>query len=747
MRHGIDRSVWDQSSSLDHERGPIVEPPVRGLPGAGAPLFFHELTLGCAALPGEVKEELVCFLEDVAHVRRGPLHLCTAFNAVYFGYDLDAGAYSTDILDPEAFTLLGSGVRDPLPPVGSFVRIERGAHSLWGEVCASFGASLEVDEDGWAPGSVSGAPFTAESQAPLARAVIDWEALGALTAVEHKELARIRRSSAGVVDQRGHVVGTADTSGLVSGRDHSGLYRQFLLGPARGLLAAGALGPLLQDPADTVAAERALQGCFSTLQELLRQAPGLALWDLYAQPVDRHRQFASGPVAEEMVDRFTRPASDGSARYSAVWPVLAGWEREVGDEHALELTAAASAMVDANLVLATQATGGRLRRKVDLRIDDSWQQGGIWRAQALPVDVVLADCDPLIPAGLGHQEHLRPEAGARTGSPSSRQNASVVHVEHLDAALLVVSVALSGADLSAGRLPLSGPVLALLGEGALTLQVHHSGQLVDRDVARQRTQREPGGLVPVRWPDSFYPGIKITVAAARSGRQLIATTALLPDPVRVGDAVLDWDFDPVLLAEAWGLPALALPVGLVALPQRPVSGGYRPPVTALEVLIVAALVRDGRIGPARSRSLDGQQLGAAMFGPDVVTPPLLWTVIHTCEDMAAVGILTRTVVAHGGMLPEVFTWWPDTEEAREAQRAAEGADTAARQIRHWRRPWERRLPDGHHATAAARARYAQWRLEVDGPDADTELSEGHTFVRGHRRGHGQAPAWHQHLHR
>ncbi|MFE4610535.1 hypothetical protein ACFRK5_19625 [Streptomyces niveus] len=719
-----------------------------GLPAASTPLFAHELALGCDALPGEVKEELVAFLEDVAQVRRGPLHVCTAFNAVYFGYDLEAGAYSTDILDPEAFTLLGSDIRNPLPPVGSFVRIERGAHSLWGEVCASFGASPDVEEDGWTPGALSGAPFSGGSEVALARAVIDWDALGALTSAEHKELARIRRSPAGVVDRWGHLVGTADTSGLMSGRDHSGLYRQFLVGPGQGLLAAGALGPLLQDSTDTVAAERALQECFRTLEELLRQAPGLAVWDLYAQPVDRHQQFASGPVAAEMVDRFTRPAPGGSPRYTAVWPVLAGWEHEVGNEHALELTAAASALVDANLALAFQATAGGLRRNVDLRIDDSWQQGGIWRAQTLPVDEVLADCDPLTPAGLGHLEHLLSGAAKRTGSSSPRQTDSVVHVEHLDEALLVVSVALSEADLSAGRLPLPDAVQSLLGKGPLTLEVHHSGQLLDRDLARQQTQRGPGGLVSVEWPDSFYPGIKVTVAAARSGRQLIVTTTLLPDPVLVGDALLAWCFDPALLAEAWGLLDIPPPpLGPGSPTQRPTGGGHRPPVTALEVLIVAALLRDGRIGTARSRSLDGQQLSAAMFGPDVVTPPLLWTVIHTCEDMAVAGLLTRTIVAHDGVLPEVFTWWPNTEEAREAQRIALGADTAVRQIRHWRRPWERRLPDGHNATPAARARYAQWRIEVDGPDADTELPEGHTFVRGHRRGEGQAPAWHQHLQR
>jgi hypothetical protein len=711
-------------------------------------LSFHELTLGCDAMPAEVKEELVAFLEDVAQVRRGPLHVCTAFNAVYFGYDLDAGAYSTGTLDPEAFTLLGSDIRNPLPPVGSFVRIERGAHSLWGEVCASFGASPDVEEDGWTPGALSGAPFSGGPEVALARAVIDWDALGALTSVEHKELARMRRSPAGVVDRWGHLVGTADTSGLMSGRDHSGLYRQFLMGPGQRLLAAGDLGPLLQDSADTVAAERALQECFRTLEELLRQAPGLAVWDLYAQPVDRHQQFASGPVAAEMVDRFTRPAPGGSPRYTAVWPVLAGWELEVGDEHALELTAAASAVVDANLALAFQATAGDLRRNVDLRIDDSWQQGGIWRAQTLPVDAVLADCDPLTPAGLGHLEHLLPGAAKRTGSASPRQTGSVVHVEHLDEALLVVSVALSEADLSAGRLPLPDAVPSLLGKGPLTLEVHHSGQLLDRDLARQHTQRGPGGLVSVNWPDSFYPGIKVTVAAARSGRQLIVTTTLLPDPVRVGDALLAWCFDPVLLAEAWGLLDIPPPPLSPGSPtHRPTGGGHRPPVTALEVLIVAALLRDGRVGTARSRSLDGQQLSAAMFGPDVVTPPLLWTVIHTCEDMAAAGLLTRTIVAHDGVMPEVFTWWPDTEEAREAQRIAVGADTAVRQIRHWRRPWERRLPDGHNATPAARARYAQWRIEVDGPDANTELPEGHTFVRGHRRGEGQAPAWHQHLQR
>ncbi|WP_326768756.1 hypothetical protein OG978_33260 [Streptomyces sp. NBC_01591] len=719
-----------------------------GLPATSAPFFFHELTLGLDALPAGVKEELISFLEEVAQVRRGPLHVCTAFNAVYFGYDLDAGAYSTDILDPEAFTLLGPDVRNLLPPVGSFVRIERGAHSLWGEVCASFGASPDVEEDGWTPRGLSGAPFSDGSEVALARAVIDWEALGPLTSVEYKELARIRRSPTGAVDRWGHLVGTGDTSALLSGRDHSGLYQQFLMGPGQRLLAEGDLGPLLQDSADTVAAERALQRCFRTLEELLRQAPGLAVWDLYAQPVERHQQFASGPVAAEMVDRFTRPAPGGTPRYTAVWPVLVGWEHKVGDEHALELTAAASAMIDANLALAFQVTAGSLRRNVDLRIDDSWQQGGVWRAQALPVDAVLVDCDPLIPAGLGHLEHLLPDVAKFTDDSKPRQTDSVVHVEHLDEALLVVSVALSEADLSAGRLPLPGAVPSLLGKGPLILEVHHNRQLLNRALARQYTQQEPGGLSSVKWPESFYPGIKLTVAAARSGRQLIVTTTLLPAPMQVRDAVLHWYFDPVLLAEAWGPLDIPSLVGPELPTQRPIGGGHRPPVSALEVLITAALLRDGRIGTARSRSLDGQQLSAAMFGPDVVTPPLLWTVIHTCEDMAAAGLLTRTTVAHGGVLPEVFTWWPDTDEAREAQQAiVRNVDGATRQLRHWRRPWERRLPDGHNATPAARARYAQWRIEVDGPEADTELPEGHTFVRGHRRGEGQAPAWHQHLRR
>jgi hypothetical protein len=715
-----------------------------GQPGAGAPLFFHELAAGCDVMPRDVEGELILFLEHVAQVRRGPLHLCSAFNAVYFGFDLDLGTYGTGILDPEMFTLLRPGDKDPLPPVGSFVRVERGARSLWGEVSASFGASPEVEEDGWVPGALSGAPCTGEMQDTFSRAVIDWDVLGALTTAEHKELARMRRSPVGVVDGRGHVMGPLNAGGSVSGRDHSGLYRQFLLGPGRRLLAAGGLGALLQGPDGVVATERALQVCFETLAELMRRSPGLAVWDLYAQPLDRHQQFASGPVAKEMTDRVARPAPGGAPRYTAVWPLLTGWEREVGDEHTLALTAAASAVVDANLVLASTVVDGHVRRNVDLRIDDSWQQGGIWRAQGLPVDAVLADCDPLIPAGLGHLEHLRPEPAAEQEAP---EEASVVRVEHLDEALVVVSVALSGADLTAGRLPLSGPVMALLGCGPLTVELHHSGQSLDRDLATQVADRALDGLAPMRWPDSFYPGIKITVAAARAGRQIIATTSLLPEPVLVGDRLLAWDFDPGLLAAAWGLPALAPPGGTGVVVPRPAHGGYRPPVTALERLIVAALLRDGRVGPARSRSLDGLQLSAAMFGPDVVSPPLLWTVIHTCEDMAAAGLLSRTTVAHAGVLPDVFTWWPDTEEARQARQIAEGADVASRQIRHWRRPWERRLPDGYRATPAAQERYARWRLEVDGPDADTELPPGHTFVRGHRRGQGQAPAWHQHLYR
>ncbi|MFC9855984.1 MULTISPECIES: hypothetical protein [unclassified Streptomyces] len=37
----------------------------------------------------------------------------------------------------------------------------------------------------------------------------------------------------------------------------------------------------------------------------------------------------------------------------------------------------------------------------------------------------------------------------------------------------------------------------------------------------------------------------------------------------------------------------------------------------------------------------GHRLSAALFGPGPIPPRLLWTMIHTCEDLVTQGLLER----------------------------------------------------------------------------------------------------------
>ncbi|MFE9637236.1 hypothetical protein [Streptomyces sp. NPDC006463] len=405
-------------------------------------------------------------------------------------------------------------------------------------------------------------------------------------------------------------------------------------------------------------------------------------------------------------------------------------------------------VVDANLAIADAVTSPENPPGVDVRVDDIWQQGGIWRAQALPVDDMLASLDPLIPGGIGFAEsqatHQREAPLPGHGSYAS--DMGQVNVVHIDDELVVVTVALSAADLGKRRLPLSRSVLELLPSGDLILNLHHDGRLLAEEQKEQRVRPTGGAVHGVVWPAGLPPGLRLTVAAARAGRRLVATSVRLPQPVEVpGFGTISWGYDEELFASGTGFTGRhPAPDGWEPWLPSVAPGSWRPAVAALEHLVIEALKRDGDDGPAGSRRLDGRRLTAALFGPDVHSPALLWTVIHTCEDMAVLGLLTR---ASGNRGPDVFTWWPTTPEALQARAATEAWGQRPEQslTRHWVRPQYRRLPHGQQPSPESRRDYAQWRLEVEGADADTELPPGTTFVHGHLRGPEPGKPWHRHV--
>ncbi|WCD91153.1 hypothetical protein KPP03845_200114 (plasmid) [Streptomyces xanthophaeus] len=715
-------------------------------PGEEA-LLRPELFGKAEEVPARLSAAIARRLELVASARGGVLHACSAFNALYFDYDPQLRRYVTEP-DPDAFVEVAIGGPLPKLPVGAFVRLTRGSRELWGEVAAVFGAGEGVERDGWTAAAQSGAP--AAGNFDPQRIVVDTDVFGPLLVDELVERGRWLRPGGGLED--GHLVGSVPAAVQnISARDQAGSFAAYLAGTGRALLDLGPLPGWLAAETDELADEdlagavRAGIGCLARIME---GTPGLRMWGLQGRSASAASAFAASSAAHDVRHAVTRPGPRGGARYSALWPLLRSLRREDDRSDDLVGVAGAALVLDANLAIADAVISPENHPGVDVRIDDAWQQGGIWRTQSLPVNDFLSSLDPLIPAGIGFAESqaARSREVPLPGSGPLKGEMGRVSVVHVDDELVVVTVALSATDLRLGRLPLSDSVLRLLPSGDLILSLHHDGSLLAGEQREQRVRPAGGAVLGVLWPRDLPPGLRLTVAAARAGRRLAATSIRLPQPVEVpGFGTILWEYEEDLFADGTGLTGQYLgPDNWQAWLPSVAPGSWRPAVAALEHIVIEALKRDGDDGPAGSRHLDGRRLTAALFGPDVHSPALLWTVIHTCEDMAVLGLLTR---APGKRGPDVFTWWPRTPEALLARADSEAWVQRPEQSlkRHWVRPQYRRLPHGQEPSPESRRDYAQWRLEVEGAGADTELPPGTTFVHGHLRGPEPGKPWHRHV--
>lgn len=748
---------------------PLMDSPAWA-PFDDEPLFVPELLLGADQVDAAVADRIGRYLRQVTVARGGVLHLACAWNALHFGFDLALGAYHSALLDPEHFHAVcpaADSARAAIP-VGAFIRIERGTRWLWAEAVGKFGTSQDCDDDGWIPAARSGDRTASLRPDGLwgreETLVVDPRSFGPPSAVEVKETARLRRS--GLLDARGHITSTAlyatpDRPLL----DDAAFYQQFLLTEACPLLATGPLAGLLDDPHDTDLLAQALAASFDTVGELLRRSPSMRTWGPYAIAETDTLRLPDSAI-DEVVHRVQR-AHTSSPRYTATWPLLCAACDAAG---VLDLTEGPNALASlsiVNLAIADRAT--EPTAQVDMRIDDLWQQGGIWRTQHLPLPWYAHGADPLAPLGIGHREHN----GSLPVTPPSPHEAPVQQeparesfaspegvetpplaeetgpdeptlvIEHLDDSLAVYTCCLLPGHIDDGTLPLPASIREGLASSPVVLELHHDSDIHGPEAPGELVLKETV-LTGVNWPWSFYPGIKLTVTLPRGGLRLHAVTTLLDEPLYFGNnGPFSWDCDTAVLQRYLGLTPPE-PERQPPAPRPTARAGYAPAVGSLCSLIVAGLRRHGAPGMFDVRSMQGHRLSAALFGPGPVSPRLLWTVIHTCEDMAARGLLERESVTGE---PDLFIWWPGDKApvTRKRPDRVEGQVLRNHVKAHYVPPDRRKLPPGQQASDHARAAYARWRIEMLGPEADTTLPQGYTFVRGHRRGAEQLPAWHDDL--
>ncbi|GAA3813218.1 hypothetical protein GCM10022226_37410 [Sphaerisporangium flaviroseum] len=744
------------------------------------PLFTPALPLGYAALPAVEAERLVRYLEAVA-ARRGILHTAVAFNAVYFGYDIHYGGYPGGPVDFDRFSVIPTGdVEVDVPPVGAMVNFTAGSEPLYAEVVYKEGAHPLLGEDGSLPGWVSGAPFGATSPeegpagdvVPVAaeRIVADFHAFGQELTVTRARLERLRRKGQGL-EVDGHLlVRSRARTAADAAADDLELYVRYLLGPARGQLLDGPLPMILADDAKEEALTAALRGVMRTIDEALNAAESLRRW--------RHYAFSRAALAARLGDDGPLGGGDLRIVASALGKTPETSRRRFGPADTITYTAIgprlrmyngassrlqgidyATAVCHANTVISDDIRGSAdeknvLPSGVHLRLDDTWQGGGVWRASYPPGP--YADVDPLTPLGLGWLGQL-PDA-----PPEELVDEPIDETD--DSTLLSVSdsqlswtLPLRLSHTLQGTAPLPKRVAEEmtyfgLADAAVRLRLRHDGSEFAPADAEQEVRVERTGaalrLTGVDWPLEFFPGIVLTFSWSRGAPTLNATSTLLDGPV-----LFDGDLIEHLYA-AWVLtrdraPGLGQP-------------GEKGPDT-LRARVLRAIRRVGLLDPEGVAALARECLDDVVFDAELTAGarPILEPVVTELIDTGVLQVerggrdgrgMIRLPAREGDAPVEILVWRPavtpffpkgddggDSEDlwgdSVETSRERERPDDQSRLIRFLRpyevQPFLRRLRPGHHATDEARAEYRRIRERYG---YSGELPPGYTLVRGHRRG-------------
>jgi hypothetical protein len=411
-------------------------------PYQDAPLLTAPMTLGPGHADDEDERALRKYLGALIAVRRAPVHVAVAFNAVFFGYDLAEDGYVGGPVDLDSFPVVTFGTTTDALPVGAMVNVVAGGHPLFAEVVYKEGAHPQLGVDGYVPSWLSGAPAGATGPySPLGdtatpvlteRLVCDFDAFGQGISAARDRLDRFRARGRWL-DADGHLLVEARYAAAEAAElDDVTFYAAYLLGPARDrLLSFAAPQPLLSMLTDTAGddqVEQALLGLLGTIRAALQTTAGVRMWRSYAftKTSLAERLAADGALGGEDLrhvasvlanapDRGRRFASPGpQVTYTAVGPRLRQFS---GAEAALRGLGYPAVICHANTVIADYlAEHGRigvLASASHVRLDDAWQGGGVWRTEhpAGPYSGI----SPLQALGLGW---LESQTGQQRAAPS-----------------------------------------------------------------------------------------------------------------------------------------------------------------------------------------------------------------------------------------------------------------------------------------------------------------------------------------
>jgi hypothetical protein len=432
------------------------------------PLITREMLTGLEWCDSVARARLRTYLEAVVTRRAAPVHTAVAFNAVYFGYDVDAGGYVGGPLDFGEFPSIALGDQLEALPIGAMINIRTGGDLLPAEIVYKERAHAALGPYGETPGWLSGAPSGARGpslphppgQAPVLceRLVFDSAAFGQEMAPTKERLRRLNRQ--GRTDEFGHLVVESRYPAEDADLGDADYYARYLVTRGRARLTsalAPAPLPVLLDPGtgdDRM--EAAVRGLMATVRQALSSLDATRMWGEYAftRTSMTKRLGQTGPLgrgdlvrlAESTARQAIPPAgrrttvSTPKPAYTAIGPALRGHTEWQGRLHGTDyplVVCHTNALLSDYALREHDETTGLLPSGVRLSLDDRRQGGGIWRA-ALVGDGEgpdLAD-DPVDePSGRGWSESLPQRSASRNTDepvPSEMLGAGPTDVETVE---------------------------------------------------------------------------------------------------------------------------------------------------------------------------------------------------------------------------------------------------------------------------------------------------------------------------
>ncbi|MEQ0558183.1 hypothetical protein ABJI51_03800 [Amycolatopsis sp. NEAU-NG30] len=728
-------------------------------PHTNDPLLTPAMTLGPERVPASQMQVLSRYLGALVAARSTPVHVNVAFNACYFGYDLTTG-YAGAAVDPASFPTVALGETIDALPVGALINVASGGDPIWAEVVYKEGAHAELGEDGTVPSWLSGAPAGATGPAqtdlhsrPILheRLVLDLNVFG--LAPTAAQIARLTRR--GRLDELGHLlVGSRYATAELAELDDAGFYRHYLLGPGRDLLfSTAAVAPLpllLTEDAGTEQHQAALDGLFATVTAALHELDTIRMWQPYAVSraslstrlrscdalgADDIASLANSTARSALPDKSRRLDTARQVTYTALGPRLRCVD---GSATLMHGTGYPNVVLHANLIFADYVRGdaedGLLFDQVHLRLDDYWQGGGLWRAEAPGSAHALLD--PTVPRGFGWAETLAPSLPpAAIEPPALESEPEDGYDDELDVSDSQISwtVALRAAHIDAGRLTLPQQAAHVLisdrrNGTRMRLLLNHDGYQLDVTDATQMAIADlhgsPAVLTGVSWPMDYFPGILLTVTWPRNTATLRITSTLLDMPVTIDDELdIEHCYDPRIVTRD-------------ALDR---TGSTSAP---LAQRVLRAVRRLGLLDPDGVARLARDQLAQEVYGSSTEqTEHSLDTAVAQLLERGALTQDTGSRTAEGIAFPAVarqpivslLCYTPAVVTGPPRPRRFQRLDTRF-VSKHVVAGFLRRIDHlGKSATPRARADYREYRAQ-HGLAGPAELPDGWTFVRPHERG-------------